>query len=115
MHSTQLSEEKYLDKELLCPDFSIKPLSESKTCNFDGQFTRGIFVRDALGGTELDSVVHGFKSLSDKFGHGAKLENVFELFGEFEVGAKHIIFSDDAMALENDNDINVNGKPSAKS
>jgi len=110
VHLSRLSDEKYLNKELVCKDFSIKPLSEAKTCNFDGQITRGIFVRNNLGGTELDSVIHGFKSLSDKFGHHAKLENVFELFGEFEAGAKHVIFTDDAMELENDNDVTIPGK-----
>lgn len=111
VHSSHLAEEKYLNKQLICPDFSAKALSEAKTCNFDGRYTRGIFVRNSLGGTELESIVHGFKSLSDKFGHNRTLENVFELFGEFEVGAKNVIFTDDAKALENDDNINALAKP----
>ncbi len=110
VHSSHLSEQEYLDKELVCPDFSVKPLNEAKTCNFDGQYTRGVFVRNGLGATELDGIVHGFKSLSDQFGHGKQLEDVFELFGEFEVGAKNVIFTDDAKALENDDDVNVLSK-----
>jgi ABC-type amino acid transport substrate-binding protein len=110
VHSSCLSDEKYLDKQLICPDFSLKAPSEAKTCNFDGRYTRGIFVRDGLIGTELESIVHGFKSLSDAFGHDAKLENVFELFGEFEPGAKNVIFTDDAKMFENDDDINVLSK-----
>lgn len=110
VHSSRLTEEKYFDKELICPDFSVKALAESKTCNFDGRYTRGIFVRISLDGTELESIVHGFKSLSDQFGHGGKLANVFELFGEFEVGAKNVMFTDDAKALENDDDVYVLAK-----
>lgn len=67
-------------------------------------------MRRSLGGTELEGVVHGFKTLSDRFGHGANLENVFELFGEFEPGAKNVIFTDDAKMLENDDDVNVLSK-----
>lgn len=107
VHSSDLAAEKYPEKQLVCPDFSFKDLSEAKACNFDGRYTRGIFVRNSVGGTELESIVHGFKSLSDLFGHQGKLENVFELFGEFEVGAKNVIFTDDAKGLENDDDVNV--------
>lgn len=110
VHSSALTDAKYADKQLICPDFSVKPLSEAQTCNFDGRYTRGIFVRNNLSGTELESVVHGFKTLSKSFGHGASLENVFELFGEFEPGAKNVIFTDDAKMLENDDDINVLSK-----
>lgn len=110
VHSSHLSEQKFLDKELICPDFTVKPLSESKTCNFDGQYTRGVFVRNGLGATELDGVVHGFKSLSNQFGHGQQLEDVFELFGEFEVGAKNVIFNDDAKTLDHDDEVNVLSK-----
>lgn len=51
--------------------------------------------------------MHGFKSLSDEFGHGGELEDVFELFGEFEVGAKNVIFSDDAKVFESTNDVQI--------
>ncbi|KAJ6639558.1 Transferrin [Pseudolycoriella hygida] len=107
VHSSRLTEDKYSDKQLICPGLTLKPLNEAKTCNFDGRFTRGIFVRDSLVGTELEGIVHGFKSLSDSFGHGADLENVFELFGEFEAGAKDVLFTDDAKLLESDDDVNV--------
>jgi len=112
VHSSRLSDTTYTGKKLVCSDFTFKPLTEAKSCNFDGRLTRGIFVRTDIGGMELDSIVHGFKSLSDKFGHNANLENVFELFGEFEKGARNVIFTDDGQALENDDKINViiNGK-----
>lgn len=110
VHSDRLTEEQYADKQIVCPDFELKALSESKTCNFDGRNTRGIFVRNGLVGTEFEGVVHGFKSLSDKFGHGAQLENVFELFGEFEPDAKNVIFSDDAKVFETEDDANLLAK-----
>lgn len=111
VRASDLTAEKYSNKQLICADFSVKDLSEAKTCNFDNRYTRGVFVRDSLQGTELESTVHGFKSLSTKFGHKGNLENIFELFGEFEVGAKNVIFADDANALENDDSLNVLGQP----
>lgn len=111
VRASDLTAVKYPNKQLICADFSRKDLSEAKTCNFDGRYTRGVFVRNSLVGTELESTVHGFKSVSKKFGHKGNLEDVFELFGEFEVGAKNVIFTDDANALENDDSVNDLGQP----
>lgn len=58
-----------------------------------------VFVRSDLSGNELATLSHGFTSLSDKFRHGSKTEDVFELFGEFEAGAKNVIFGDENGAL----------------
>lgn len=58
-----------------------------------------VFVRSDVTGTVLDSLSHGFTSLSDKFRHGAKTEDIFELFGEFQSGQKNVIFGDDTGAL----------------
>jgi hypothetical protein len=46
-----------------------------------------------LSGNNLDVLIHGFITLSDRFGHDAKLEEVFELFGQFEEGANDVIFT----------------------
>jgi hypothetical protein len=39
------------------------------------------------------TIKHTFIALSEKFGHGKPLEDVFELFGEFEEGQKDVIFN----------------------
>lgn len=44
----------------------------------------------------MDNTIHGFTSLADSFGHGGRIEDVFELFESFEDGAKDVIFSDRA-------------------
>lgn len=55
-------------------------------------FFKQIFVKKSVNGKILDNIVHGFTSLSDSFGHGGKIEDVFELFETFEE-AKDVIFS----------------------
>lgn len=90
----------FTNKELICPDLTRKPLTELKTCNFNEKVMGGaVFVRNDLSGNELEALVHGFTTLSDKFGHGAKTEDVFEVFEEYETGAKNVIFGDDTGKL----------------
>lgn len=53
-----------------------------------------------LSGQKLDNIVHGFSLLSEKFGHNSPLEEVFELFGEYEHGFKNVIFDDRGEKIE---------------
>lgn len=103
IHITQASDmagPEFENKELICPNMSRKPLTESKTCNFNENVIGGaVFVRSDMSGNELEAIAHGFTSLSDKFGHGAKTQDVFELFDEYEKGAKNVIFGDDTGKL----------------
>lgn len=88
------------NKELICPDMSRKPLTELTTCNFNENVMGGaVFVRNDLSGNELETLAHGFTALSDKFGHGYKNDHIFEVFEEFETGAKNVIFGDDTGKL----------------
>lgn len=86
--------------ELVCPDGERKPLDEWRQCNYNGRLMgNAVFARAQLTDTELETYVHGFVALSDKFGHGARTEDVFELFGEFEAGEKNVLFGDDSAAF----------------
>lgn len=78
-------------------------MSEYKTCNFDYTLPTAIFSRSTLTTYELDNINHAFSAISDKFGHKGKIEEIFELFGEFKDGAKDVIFSDDASKFESAN------------
>lgn len=40
----------------------------------------------------VDGIKHTFTALSEKFGHKKPLEDVFELFGEFEAGSHDVLF-----------------------
>lgn len=58
-----------------------------------------MFVRRSSTGHELENLSHAFLALSEKFGRGGKIEDVFELFGEFEKDKRDVLFSDDASQL----------------
>lgn len=99
VRTTRLNDKKYADKELICSDRTRRTLTESKGCTYDLSLARAVFVRDDLSGTELDNVAHAFTALSDKFGHNGKIEDVFEMFGQFEVGQRNVLFDDDGQQL----------------
>lgn len=87
--------------ELLCPDGHRRAaLSEATECNYNARLVgNGIFARSSLSVVSLESYTHGFVALSDKFGHGTRGEEVFELFGEFEPNARNVLFGDDSAAF----------------
>lgn len=86
--------------ELICPDGRRQPVDAVETCNFNRLLgTNAVFVRADLSETAADAYAHGFVSLSDQFGGGARLEEVFELFGEFEAGSRDVLFGDDTEAF----------------
>lgn len=88
------------NKQLLCPDLKRHDVSDIANCHFNNHLSTGVvFTRSDLRQTQLEAMQHGFTALSDKFGHGAKTEDVFELFGQFETGAKNVIFGDDSARL----------------
>lgn len=45
-----------------------------------------------MNSNKLDGIKHSFTALSEKFGHAKPLEDVFELFGEFEKGEHDVLF-----------------------
>lgn len=92
------SSEQYQNKELLCPDFARRPLSDVDVCNFDATMPKAVYTRKLLPGTQLANIVHAFTSVSDKFGRNGKLEDVFKLFNRFK-NEKNVIFSDEADRL----------------
>lgn len=69
--------------------------SETGRCNRAAT----VFVTNRADQHGIDNVMHAFSALSDKFGHMGNVEEVFELFGEFEPGQKNVLFSDDADKL----------------
>lgn len=89
--------------ELLCPTDDGQrraALDAAAQCNYNAHLVgNGIFARSALNAVSLESYTHGFEALSEKFGHGSKGEEVFELFGEFETGARNVLFGDDSSAF----------------
>lgn len=100
MRAEQLRSEATAEDELICVDGTRKPVGEWKTCNFNGRLrANGVFARADLSATEVETYAHGFVALSDKFGHGARTEEVFELFGEFEPGQHNVLFGDDSAAF----------------
>lgn len=87
-------------KQLLCPNLGRREVSDIAKCNFNDHLTAGaVFARSDLRQTELEAMQHGLTALSDRFGHGGKTEEVFEAFGQFEAGAKNVIFGDDTAQL----------------
>lgn len=75
------------------------PTSELIDCAIDATPPTAVFVRRSSTGHELDNLSHAFLALSEKFGRGGKIEDVFELFGKFEANKKDVLFSDDASQL----------------
>lgn len=75
------------------------PAAELTECIFDSTPPTAVFVRRSSTGHELDNLSHAFLALSEKFGRGGKIEDVFELFGKFEADKRDVLFSDDASKL----------------
>ena len=99
MRASQLKGSSLGDQdELICSNFIRKSVAtwDLTDCYFDATPPTAVFVRNSLSGHDLDNVAHAFIALSDKFGHGGKIEDVFSLFGEFEAGQRDVIFTDKA-------------------
>lgn len=75
------------------------PVGELSECFYDATPPTAVFVRGTVTSHELDNIAHAFLALSDKFGKFGKIEDVFELFGEFEPGQSDVLFSDDGVLL----------------
>lgn len=99
IRSKDIHQDEYKSKEVLCPNGSRKPLTQSEACIFEGSLGQVILVRNKITGTELENILHAFESLSADFGSGGDIEVVFELFGEFKPNARDVLFSDRAVAL----------------
>ncbi|XP_055585665.1 transferrin [Uranotaenia lowii] len=84
------------NKVLICPSLNFEPIANYASCNVDYTFPTGVFVRKTIAGQLEDNISHAFVALSDKFGHGAATEIVFEMFGEFKPGSKNVLFHDRA-------------------
>lgn len=87
---------KFPEMDLVCQDFTQKPQSEFKTCNFDVSQPRAVFIKSDADMTKRDDVIHAFTALSEQFGHNSPKEDVFELFGEFSSKEHDVIFDDRA-------------------
>lgn len=83
-------------KVLVCQNMQLEPTANYASCNVDHTLPTGIYVRKTITGQIEDNIAHAFVALSDRFGHGAKNEVVFELFGEFQPGEKNVLFHDRA-------------------
>lgn len=101
VRSTGLDAFKANEYELVCQDFSRKPLDKFTDCNWDYTLPTAIFVRNSVTAYELDNINHAFSSLSEKFGHGGKVEDVFEMFATYEEGQTDIIFDVSFIFAEN--------------
>lgn len=75
------------------------PAADIGDCTSDATPPTGVFVRRSSTSHELDNIEHAFLALSEKFGRGGKIEDVFELFGQFETNKKDVLFSDDSSQL----------------
>lgn len=84
------------NKMLICPSLELQSIGNYQTCNVDYTLPTAIYVRKDITGQLEDNMAHAFVALSDKFGHGAKTEVVFEMFGEYKPGAKNVLFHDRA-------------------
>ncbi|XP_055551682.1 transferrin [Wyeomyia smithii] len=84
------------NKVLVCPSLQFEPIANYASCNVDYTLPAGIFVRKTVSGQIEDNIAHAFVALSEKFGHGAKTEVVFDMFGEFKPGMKNVLFHDRA-------------------
>ncbi|XP_058445332.1 transferrin [Malaya genurostris] len=81
---------------LVCPNLQLEPIANFASCNIDYTLPAGIYVRKTVTGQIEDNIAHAFVALSDKFGHGANGEVVFDMFGEFKPGSKNVLFHDRA-------------------
>ncbi|GAB0096352.1 Transferrin [Sergentomyia squamirostris] len=85
--------------ELVCQDFSRKPLNDYSNCNMEATLPTAIFYKSTANSHIQDGIVHSLTAMSSSFGRNATNEDVFEIFGEFEPGFKDVIFSDNAVKL----------------
>lgn len=95
----------YPEMDLVCQDFTQKPQSEFRTCNFDFAVPRAVCAKQGAEPSKRDDIVHAFTAISEQFGHDSPKEDVFELFGEFRAGEKDVLFDDRAekiMSLGNE-------------
>lgn len=86
-------------EEIICPGGPralALAADELKDCFYDATPATTIFIRSTTDGHELDNIAHAFMALSTNFGRKGNIEEVFELFGEFEPGQKNVLFSDRA-------------------
>lgn len=81
------------EKRLVCSDLSVKELTEFASCNIDYSLPNGVYVRKDESRQVKDNIKHLFVSIAKSFGPTAQLNDVFDLFGEFEQGQKDVIFS----------------------
>lgn len=79
-------------------DIDIEKIDLSN-CFYDATPPTAVYVRNSISLGERDGIEHAFLALSDRFGQMGSLEDVFELFGEFEPGKNNVMFSDDAIEL----------------
>lgn len=91
---SDVTRKEYFYYDLLCTDFSRQALTEFPTCHFETTLPTAIFTKDAVTGSQLDAIIHIFTELATKFGHGGKIEDVFEMFNEFKPGQKNVLFHD---------------------
>lgn len=84
------------EMDLVCQDFTQKPQSEFKACNFDFAIPRAVVAKQHVESSKRDDIVHAFTAISEQFGHNSPKEDVFELFGEFSQGHPDVIFDDRA-------------------
>lgn len=93
VNSNDLSSHK--DKKLICPTNLKEPvaITEFKTCNFEANLPRAVFVHSERTKIEKDTYKHAMVSLSDSFGPHGKLPDVFALFGAFHEGQNNVLFN----------------------
>lgn len=90
--------EQYKNKKLLCQDMETKPVTEMRTCNWEANLPNAIFIRENMRPVEQETIKHLFISLSSKFGHTERtIDDVFNIFGEYQKDAKDVLFDDDAI------------------
>lgn len=91
--SKNLENFKDQNKKLVCSNLDTKDLREIATCNIDYSLPNGIYVRRDESRQLKDNIKHLFVSIAKSFRPSGKLNDVFDLFGEFEQGQKGVIFS----------------------
>nr|AAM46784.3 transferrin [Glossina morsitans morsitans] len=89
--------EQWKNKQLLCANLEKKAVTEWRSCNLEAYLPVGIFIRESMTPVEQDTIKHLFVSLSEKFGHNGRFEDVFNLFGEYKTHEKNILFNDRAV------------------
>lgn len=80
-------------KKLLCSNLEKGTLKDFKTCNLDYTLPNGVMVKKSESRQIKENIKHVFVSIAGSFGPKGKLNDVFDLFGEFQPGEKDVIFS----------------------